>query len=228
MGVGAPGAADRPRPDGSDIRKMTTGEIGAVAMSLAQAFEDDPHFRWIVRDDRKRLRRLERGFGTFIERVWLPHDEAYVHEHLIGAALWMPPDTWHVGLWTQLRLAPATIRALGADSPRLLRALTFIERKHPREPRHWYLPIIGVAPGWQGRGFGAALLRPLLERCDRESTPACLEASTARNRALYERHGFNVIEECRYADDGPVLWPMWREPRSQPASDPGSSGTSTA
>jgi GNAT superfamily N-acetyltransferase len=192
---------------------MRTEEIGPVARSLAQAFLDDPHFSWIIRDERIRLGRLEAGFSLFIRRIWLPHDVSYTHDQLIGAALWMPPGTWHLSVWAQLRLMPATIGVLRGDSARLLRALTFIEGKHPRSPGHWYLPMIGVTPAWQGHGFGAALLRPVLERCDRERTPAYLEASTPRNRALYERHGFEVVEECRYASDGPLMWRMWREPR---------------
>ena len=46
----------------------------------------------------------------------------------------------------QLLLLPAIVRDVRADTPRLLRALSFIEKKHPREPVHWYLPVIGVAP----------------------------------------------------------------------------------
>lgn len=207
-----PTASDRPRPDGSDIRKMTSTDVVPVARTLACAFEHDPHFRWIVRGDRTRRERLERGFATFLGRVWLSQDEGYTHERLIGAALWMPPGTWHVGVLTQLRLGPATVRALRSDTSRLLKALNFIDRKHPRSPRHWYLPIIGVTPAWQGRGYGAALLRPALDQVDRDRMPAYLEASTARNRALYERHGFEVLEECRYAADAPPMWRMWREP----------------
>jgi GNAT superfamily N-acetyltransferase len=67
---------------------------------------------------------------------------------------------------------------------------------------------MGVTPARQGRGFGTALLRPVLERCHADRAPAYLEASTSRNRALYERNGFEVVEECRYADDGPILWRM--------------------
>ena len=145
----APSAADRPQPDGSDIRKVTAADVQPVARSLAQAFYEDPHFRWIIRPDAKRIPALERGFGTFMRRVWLPHDEGYTHERLIGAALWMPPGTWHLGPLAQLRLLPAIVRDLRASTPRLLRALTFIEKKHPREPAHWYLPIIGIAPPWQ-------------------------------------------------------------------------------
>jgi GNAT superfamily N-acetyltransferase len=213
IAVAAPRASDRPRPDGSDIRKMATAEIPPVARALAQAFYDDPHFRWFVRDDAKRMQRLERGFATFMGRVWLRQDEGYTHERLIGAALWMPPNTWHLGPITQLLLLPAIVRDLRADTPRLLKALTFIEKKHPREPPHWYLPIIGVAPAWQGRGYGAALLWAVLERCDADRVPAYLEASTPRNLALYERNGFEAVEECRYASNGPPLWRMWREPR---------------
>lgn len=216
-GESTPTASDRPRPDGRDIRKMTRAEIAPVATALAQAFYSDPHFSWIVRDDAVRMRRLERGFATFIGRVWLRDDEGYTNESLTGAAIWMPPNTWHLGLLDQLRVLPATARSLRGDTPRLLRALTFIERKHPAKPEHWYLPIIGVAPGWQGRGYGAAMLRPVLERCDQQQLPAYLEASTPRNRALYERHGFKVLEECTYAKDAPALWRMWRDPQPEPS-----------
>jgi ribosomal protein S18 acetylase RimI-like enzyme len=212
VSAGPPGPEDRPRPDGSDIRKMTPAEIGLAARALALAFEDDPHFAWIIRDPRVRRSRLERGFALFIRRIWLTPDGGYIHERGAGAALWMPPGTWHVGILTQIRMAPATTRILRRDTPRLLRALTFIERKHPREPKHWYLPAIGVSPEWQGRGYGAALMRPILERCDQDRVPAYLEASSPRNRALYGRHGFEVMEECRYAKDGPPMWRMWRQP----------------
>ncbi len=211
-----PTPQDRPQPDGSDIRKLTAVEVRPVARALAQAFYSDPHFRWIVRDDDVRMPRLERGFATFVGRVWLPHGESYTHERLLGAALWMPPGTWHMAVLDQLRLLPATIRDLRGDTPRLLKGLMFIEKKHPHEPPHWYLPMIGVMPAWQGRGYGAALLRPVLKRCDEQELPAYLEASTPRNRALYERHGFEVVEECRYSRDAPPLWRMWREPQRSP------------
>jgi GNAT superfamily N-acetyltransferase len=223
MGVGdvepvAPAAADRPRPDGSDIRRMSVDEVGQVARAMAGAFFDDPHMRWIARDDAKRMRKLERGFATFIRRVWLPREEIHTYERLIGAAHWMPPGTWHMGVFAQLALLPMIVGDIGRDTPRLLKLLTFQERKHPHQPPHWYLAAVGVAPSWQGRGFGAALLRPVLKRCDADGVPAYLEATTPRNRALYERNGFKVVEEGRYADDGPPLWRMWREPRRSGAA----------
>ena len=122
------------------------------------------------------------------------------------------PGQWKLSVGGQLRLLPAMIRIFGRRLPRLLKAIIKLEARHPSEP-HYYLPFVGVEPRWQGRGLGSALLAPILERCDRESLPAFLEASTARNRALYERHGFAVTEEFRLGRSAPRQWRMWREPR---------------
>ena len=40
---------------------------------------------------------------------------------------------------------------------------------HPQAP-HWYLPMIGVDPPYQGKGYGGALLKYGLEQCDRDHT----------------------------------------------------------
>lgn len=56
---------------------------------------------------------------------------------------------------------------------------------------------MGVLPSMQGRGLGSALMRPTLDRCDREGLPAYLEASSERSTALYERLGFRVTRELR-------------------------------
>jgi ribosomal protein S18 acetylase RimI-like enzyme len=98
--------------------------------------------------------------------------------------------------------------------PQVRRGLGLFEllaRHHPRE-RHWYLPVLGTAPEHQGRGFGSALLAPVLGRCDAEGVPAYLESSKERNLAFYRRHGFEVTATIR-VPDGPELWPMLRKPR---------------
>jgi GNAT superfamily N-acetyltransferase len=210
--VDSAGLRIRPLPDGSDVRKVTTADLPRVAGAAARSFYEDPVFTWIFPDDARRLSQLERGFGLFARRVWFPHDETYTTDRLIGGAFWMPPDTWHLSLVRQLLLLPAMTVIARGDLPRLLRALNAIEAKHPHDP-HYYLPVVGILPEWQGRGFGSTLMRPILERCDREGLPAYLEASSPRNRALYEREGFAVVEEMRLAKDSPPMWRMWRKPR---------------
>jgi GNAT superfamily N-acetyltransferase len=209
--VDATGLPIRPQPDGSDVRKTITAELVGVVEAVALSFYEDPIFRWIAPDDRRRLRELERGFGLFARRVWFPHDATYTTDRLIGGAFWMPPGTWHLSMFTQLSMLPAMAVITRGDLVRLLRVLNAIEAKHPHE-EHYYLAVIGIRPEWQGRGFGSALLRPVLDRCDGERLPAYLEASSPRNRALYERHAFSVVEEMRVSDS-PPLWRMWREPQ---------------
>ena len=60
---------------------------------------------------------------------------------------------------------------------------------------HWYLEIIGVAPAHQGQGFSSRLLRPVLERIDRERMPCYLETNAEKNVAIYRRFGFEVVSE---------------------------------
>jgi predicted N-acetyltransferase YhbS len=86
-----------------------------------------------------------------------------------------------------------------------------MESGHPTTP-HYYLDSLGVEPEWQGMGLGSALMRPVLERCDREAMPAYLNAGSPRSRDLYMRHGFEVTEEFTLPDGGPPLWRMWRQP----------------
>ena len=54
-------------------------------------------------------------------------------------------------------------------------------------------------------------MAPMLERCDHDGIPAYLEATSDRNRALYERHGFRVRGNIPLPG-GPALWRMWRDP----------------
>lgn len=205
-------------------------QAGPIAEALARAFYDDPVFSWVLRDDPRRMRPLRSGFELFLRRVWLDEHETYTTAAAVGAAVWEPPGAWKVGVGEQLRLLPAMVGVFRRHIPRVLRALAKLEGDHPSEPRfppHYYLPFLGVHPDWQGRGLGSTLLAPVLDRCDRERVPAFLEASTPRNRVLYERHGFEVIEEFALGRGAPPQWRMWREPAapgggSAPAApDPG-------
>jgi ribosomal protein S18 acetylase RimI-like enzyme len=197
--------------DGSDIRKLTAADVPVIASALARAFEDDPVMNYVMRDE-DMIGRLERAFAFFLRKIWLPQDECYATERRFGAALWLPPGKWHLSPLNQIRLLPGMASVLGRNLPRMLSVLNLIEKKHPKEPAHYYLAVLGVEPEFQGRGFGGALMQPILAHCDRERTAAYLESSKERNVVLYERHGFRVVEEVRLPKDGPPIWRMWREP----------------
>ncbi len=81
--------------------------------------------------------------------------------------------TWMASLRSRasIRRNPPSCSILQSD---VFAVFEQMGRHHPREP-HWFLPLIGVDPMYQGQGRGSALLRHALLQCDRDRVPAYLE-----------------------------------------------------
>lgn len=57
-----------------------------------------------------------------------------------------------------------------------------------------YLDTVEIAPGYQGRGLGTAIVRAVLEDAAERGLPVRLQVNRAnRARALYERLGFREV-----------------------------------
>ena len=77
----------------------------------------------------------------------------------------------------------------------------------------WYLSILGVAPEFQGKGLGKALVAPVLDTTDALGVPAYIESFTPSNFGFYEHLGFKTVKtvfEPRTQNDYAI---MLREPR---------------
>jgi ribosomal protein S18 acetylase RimI-like enzyme len=194
-----------------EIRQAVTGDAAQLADSLARAFSDDPGFSHVLPDPSDRTERLRMFFETELRTVALPRGLVWTTEEVVGGAVWAPPDEWRVPMPTMLREVPPMARAFGARLPLAFWSRLRMDGRHPKRPSHWYLATMGVAPEWQGKGLGSALMRPGLEEIDAASLPAYLESSTPRSRALYERHGFAVTGEMNLPRGGPPVWLMWRD-----------------
>lgn len=197
--------------DMADVRKATVDEIPRMAATLASAFNQDAVFQWMT-PDRNRERRLERFFARQL-RYTIRHDAVVTTEDGAGVAIWLPPDQWKVPPGELVRMLPTMGRTFGGRMPRVLGGLSMIEKKHPKDPPHWYLEFLGTRREQQRSGIGSKVIGFMLERCDEEGIPAYLEASSPENVPFYRRHGFEVIEELQLAKNGPTVWAMLREPR---------------
>ena len=99
----------------------------------------------------------------------------------------------------------------GSKQPALASILEQLSGHHPQEP-HWHLAMIGTDPICQGQGYGSALLAHTLAICDQQRNLVYLEATNARNVALYQKHGFEVLGTVQ-AENSPTLYPMLRHPQ---------------
>ena len=180
-------------------------EVAAVAGVLTLAFAADPASRWSWPDPERYLAAFPQFVGAFGGGAFA-HGSAH-HIDGIGAALWLPP-----GIHPAEEEMDALIRSTVSEH---LHKETFavveqMERHHPEEP-HWYLPLIGIDPSRQGRGYGAALLKYGLALCDRDAIPAYLDSTNPRNNSFYQRHGFELLGVIQVGSSPPI-YPMLRRP----------------
>lgn len=170
-------------------------------------------------DDDLRRRKLHRLFAAITRYHHLSRGGVEVAPDangIGGAALWDPPGQWQTSRIDELRAMPTLLLAFGASLRRGLEVTELMKEAHPEEP-HWYLAVIGSDPSVRSKGFGHALMRSRLDRCDSECAPAYLESSNPDNVPYYQRFGFEQTGEIKLPSRdgvaGPSLVPMWRPPR---------------
>ncbi len=197
-----------------DVRPTARADVGELSKVLARAFYDDPVMMYMLPDETARAKALPPMFATLTRQHFLSRGGSEVASRggEIGAAtLWDPPGQRKSSRWEELRMMPTMVRHFRSRARQTQALGKVMEENHPEEP-HWYLMVIGSDPTVRGAGFGQALMRSRLDRCDGERAPAYLEASKEQLLPYYSRFGFEQIGEIQIPD-GPKMWPMWRAPR---------------
>lgn len=202
-----------------ELLRLTLKECDAGAAVLGRAFAEYELLRYYFHDETQR-HAIADTFVLIALSVCLKYGEVYAtSEKLEGMAAWLPPGKAPFGGWQIIRSVPLSVlfrfarqganrlRSYGAHVDKLHRRLV----PHP----HWYLEIIGVDPAYQGHGFSSRLLRPMLERIDRERMPCFLETNTGKNVAIYRRFGFEVISEDKLPGTEVTSFAMLRKARTR-------------
>ncbi len=189
------------------IKTVTPSSADQAVSTVVLAFSADPAARWLYPDPHQYLRNFP-GFVRAFAGKSLEYNSAYYVDGYLGAALWLPPAVYP----DEEALAGVIQRSVSED--KLEEVLGVFEQMgsyHPSEP-HWYLPLIGVDPAQQGRGYGSALMKHALIPCDRDQKPAYLESSNPKNITLHEQHGFELLGTIQVGASPPIC-PMLRKPR---------------
>jgi len=189
------------------VRTARGEDIGALAQTLARAFEADPIICHLL-GARDRLQRRNALF-TVLATNAAAMGAVDVLGDFGAAAIWRPPGREHIPFSEILRNLLPLLNIFGTRAGHVLIIQDRIDRHHPRTP-HWYLQAVGTEPARQGKGLGGHILRHRLGDVDRAGMPAYLESSKASNIPVYERLGFEVTGSFRLPFGGPEIFPMWR------------------
>jgi len=199
-----------------ELLRLTLRERDAGAAVLGRAFAEYELLRYYFPDETQR-RAVAESFVFIAVSVCLRCGEVYsTSEKLEGVAAWLPPGRAPFGGWQIIRSVPlsALVRFGLQGGGRMWNYERFVDSLHRRlvPYPHWYLQVIGVNPPYQGQGFSSRLLRPVLERIDREHMPCFLETNIEKNVAIYRRSGFEVISENKLPGTEVTSFAMLRKP----------------
>ena len=219
----APAAALQASAAPGSVVPLGASHAHAAPLVLASAFLDDPVLgRHLFRQDAFKASGAALFFAHLLHaQGFAAAGVSHVHEGAGGAvqgcALWQAPGAPQglplPAMLRMLLIAPSVFGFGGVL--RALRTGAAVDAAHPHT-RHYYLAFLGVLPSAQGKGIGAALLRPVLARADAEGVPCYLENSNAANLPFYSRAGFRVVREVTVGSTAagePVkVYCMQREP----------------
>ena len=189
------------------IKKVTTAEQDTAVSAIVRAFSADPAARWMYPDSQQYSEHFQSFVKAFAGAAF-EHGSADLVDGYLATALWIPPGI-HPDEEAMGKLIRRTVPEGDQANPFAL--IQQMDRYHPAEP-HLYLPMIGVDPAHQRKGFGSALLEHGLARCDREDRLAYLESTSPGSVRLYQRHGFELLGTIQVGSS-PQLFPMVRKPR---------------
>lgn len=205
---------------GIRITQLDRADLGQVTTVSVRALDDYPLMSALFPGPPGDPRRaaVARHFFTPAVADCLDHgvvEAAMDGERLAGYCAWLEPGAYPLDLRRNLAFLPmarATLRRYPLRAHLGVQSMVRLEKHHPNSPEHWYLAVIAVDPDYQGRGVGAQLIAPGLDRADANGRPAFLETTRPSARDWYARLGFAVRTEVPSFSGGPPEWFQWRDP----------------
>jgi GNAT superfamily N-acetyltransferase len=209
------------------VKRLSRAERRAAAETIARAFAGEAIMDFYFADASPRAgaRRHERivSLMTFALNHGLLYGEVYATSaRYEGLAIWYPPTYTGPSMWKDIRsgglalLFKTGFRGIQRMNAHIEYSLS-VFREHLRQEGWkgggcWELWLVAVAPEHQKRGYASRLIRPVLDRIDREGTPCYLDTQREENLALYEHFGFEIVETGQLPSTDIPHWLLKREP----------------
>ncbi len=187
--------------------------LNEAAQTLSLAFHDDPLQSYTFPDPDQRRQLSPSHFSAILRYGLLAGDVLTGVEHGSGVVAWIPPGVEETPEMAESAGLTRLPKAIGAGpAGRFSRVIDYAERLHHRDMTrpHWYVMVLGVAPAFQGRGYGRALLQPVLDRADIDGLPCYLETTQPKNVTFYQHLGFDMLVDDVEPESGLRMWTFRR------------------
>jgi GNAT superfamily N-acetyltransferase len=203
-------------PDHPRVKLVARGDAADALASLSAAFAAYPLFPWLCPDEAQRPHVVE-SFCRLMLNHSVRAGTAYTTPCRSAVACWLPPGREWFSTFGLLRSGLLrTMWAMGfAGSRRFARlghAIDAARAVQMKSERHWYLNLLGVRAGSQGKGLARAVLQPVFDAADRDGVPCFLETVPEANVEIYLRLGFDWLGK-RELPGGIANHEMRRTPR---------------
>lgn len=203
----------RTTPD--ELVPLTEADRRGAAQVLAAALADDPGYRLLFPDPRRREQELQALYRLTLDDA-IAHGRAYVTRIgsvVTGAIAVYPPHTYPMttSRWLRQGIRIARMAALTREHSRgIVRFGSLTASGVPTDT--WYVEALGVRPDLQRAGRGYRLINQAFALADEACGRSYLETTKPENVAYYAEMGY-VETGARVSlagDDGPWIVPMLR------------------
>jgi GNAT superfamily N-acetyltransferase len=192
-----------------EVRTVQPSDHREAARIITDALLDDPGWRAVGPDDRKRRRRVLLGYHRAVVEVTHRHGGpiygAFRDNNLAAVAVTFAAGLHPAPAYTFARYVPPFLRAGPATVVRALRASAVQDKGHPPDDHHFVWQL-AVDPPAQRSGLGRALLTRTAEDAN---VPLYLDTANPANLPYYAGFGFEEIGSAPLPR-GATMWFMKR------------------
>ena len=176
------------------MKKANYYDKDLVVNILTKSFETNQSVNYIVKQDKKRIKRI-RALMDYSFDVCYLFGDVFLSDNEKACALLLYPDKKSTTFKSILLDLKLVFSCIGIENiKKALARESKIKQLQP-ESIMSYLWFIGVYPQYQSQGIGNKLLNSIIEDSDKKQRPIYLETSTLKNLPWYKKFGFQIYNE---------------------------------
>ena len=181
--------------------KYKESDVPRICDILSDAFHNDPMWQYLIPNEQTRSKILHKFFMLMV-KYSLIYGEGYkIGYPAQGVAIWLNPKQQKIFLTGLRKMGGIKLLHYWKYINKLRKTDRVNSKLHKKyAPKmHQYLFLLAIDPKSQGKGYAASLIRPQLQKFDRENVPVYLETNNPRNVPIYEHFGFKVLSHSEKA-----------------------------